>query len=135
MVPRSIAYRCWAACLGSQARRLRRLTSAEGADESERAHGRAARTGHDRKSIGRRELADRLSADAATISGWIGDSAHRGPEIDPTLFALIVCYLYRHGDAIPALRRWAGLRGDAARIDHADPANVPAYLERLLEVR
>jgi hypothetical protein len=60
---------------------------------------------------------------------------HRGPDPDPTLFALVVCYLFHHAPALTAPRNWAGHRGYADRIDRADPADAPAFIERLLEVR
>jgi hypothetical protein len=135
MVPRKIAFRAWAACLGSQARRLRRLTSDEATRHAETAHGPGARAGVAYKAIGRLELADRLARHAEATSGWIDDQAHRGPDLDPTLFALIVCYLYHHAPALAALRSWAGHRGYADRIDQADPAEAPAFIERLLDVR
>jgi hypothetical protein len=134
MVPRKIAFRAWAACLGSQARRLRRLASDEAAEHAERTRGPGARAGSDHKAIGRHEMADRLLRDAGVISGWIDDPAHRGGDVDPVLFSLVVCYLYRHGDALPALRRWVDHRDPAGRIDHADPADVPGFIERLLEI-
>lgn len=135
LIPRNIAFRAWAACLGSQAQRLRRLASDRGARESVRAHGPGAAANNRDKHIGRIERADRLADFAYAISGWIDDPAHRGPDLDPTLVSMVVCYLYGHAASLPELRRWAGHRGHAGRIDHADPADVPAYLERLLEVR
>jgi hypothetical protein len=135
MVPRKIAFRAWAACLGSQARRLRRLASDQAAEHAGANHGPAARARSEHKSIGRFELADRLASHAEAISGWIDDPAHRGADVDPTLFALVVCYLYHHAPAVPELRRWADRRGHARWLDRTDPADVPAYIERLLEVR
>lgn len=135
MIPRKIAFRAWAACLGSQARRLRRLASDAAAGQAGRAHGPGAAGRSEGKQIGRIELADRLARHAEVLSGWIDDPGHRGPDLDPELFGLVVCYLYQHTPAVPALRRWAGLRGYSGRIDHADPADVPAYIERFLEVR
>ena len=135
MVPRQIAFKAWAACLGSQARRLRRLASDEAADHAGRAHGPGARAGSEHKHLGRLERAECLARHAEVISGWIGDPAHRGPDLDPTLVSLVICYLYQHTPAVPAWRRWAGDRGRPGWLERTDPADVPAYIERLLEVR
>lgn len=135
MIPRKIAFRAWAACLGSQARRLRRLTTDEAAREGSRAHGPAAAEGSARKYVGRLEAADALSRHADAIAGWIDDRAHRGADLDPALFALVTCYLYRHGPAAAGLRRWAAERGYPGWLDRSDPADVPHFIERLLEAQ
>jgi hypothetical protein len=135
MIPRSIAFKAWAACLGSQARRLRRLATDEAARDAGSMHGVPAIAGVERKSAGRLEEADRLARHADAISGWIGDRGHRGADVDPALHALVTCYLFRHGPSLAGLRRWADERGYPGWLDHCDPADVPRFIERLLEVR
>ena len=96
--------------------------------------GPRARAGSEHKHLGRLERAECLARHAEVISGWIGDPAHRGPDLDPTLVSLVICYLYQHTPSVPAL--CAGpVTGGPGWLERTDPADVPAYIERLLEVR
>jgi hypothetical protein len=90
-IPRRLAFRCLADVLGGQARRLRSQTPGRTAGRRDpyAAEHTAA------KMPGRLDKALSLASQANRISGWIGDkAAYQGDDLDPIVFAGLVCLAY-----------------------------------------
>lgn len=124
MIPRRLAYRIWAAGLGSQVRRLRSLADDAAPDRRRGRHGDPAR------ARGRRERADRLVAAADVLAAWIGGSGPPGGDLDPAIVGLVAAYIHGHTEAAAELRR---RRADGARAVAPDPADLIDFVRWILE--
>ena len=121
MIPRRLAYRIWAACLGSQARRLRSLAGGGAAADARRRRGPGAAREAMAKSDARLEWAARLEREADTLAGWIARGGPPGGDLDPAIVGLVAAYLHQHAESVAALLRRAAARG---RSDGPSPADA-----------
>lgn len=118
MIPRRLAYRIWAACLGSRSRRLRSLADDAHPDR------RRGRRGDPAKGRARAETAARLLADADTLAGWIAGGGPPGGDLDPAVVGLVAAYLHGHAESGSVLLCRGAARG---RTDAPRPTETIAF--------
>jgi hypothetical protein len=125
-IPRRLAYRALADCLGGQARHLDRLTAGRTLDRRPGAEIRPS------KAHGRGVVSRRLREQADIISGWIADPArYQRPPLDAAVFGYLIALAYNHGEAMPELVAELADLGRPGLLDGLKPYDLIAILERL----
>jgi len=123
-IPRRLTFRILAACLGSQARRLKSFSARRSAGR----RGREAIDGALAKAPGRREQADELLDQAEEIAGWIGDPCrYQGPGIDVAVVGYLAALCFGAIEVVPQLKRLVPEIG-------GEPPwkDIPAMLQRIM---
>ena len=126
VIPRRLAMRILAACLGSQARAVRSRTERRSGDR----RGPDAAPGAAAKQARRDIQAQDLAYQAGVLARWIGDPArYQGPGLPAALVAHLAALAIGHGEA------WREVIRIEPRLDGCDRWDMPAILDRLLSER